>query len=412
MMDRLLRSFLWGAVPVATLLLTLMPVLAPRAMVAVIAVWLALLTLRVAIDPVPVTRAHVRHFLFLVLPFLVMLLDNLRAPDLAEGWKYTERGAALLLFPLGFLLLGAPSTAPFRRAMTDVFSAAAVALALYANIGIAIGGVPSGTGGGFAYDYRAAFSAITAIHPPYAAYFLLSAALFQLDHVLAGAWHRAWRIATIAGLFIAAALLASRMPLIAFIAAGLCIVALRLPRKKALAVAGALVGGGALIALALPGTGQRIVESFGATKMPATAYEVTSSNIRTVIAHCTREAIGEHWLLGTGQARAQATLDACYRPFGIPLLLDGSYGTHDQPLHWWLCFGIAGIGLFLVYFGALLRDAWRARDTAHLAFLVLLLGSMLTENVLARQWGTVLFACFNALFVAGRMEVGRTGQRN
>jgi len=412
MMDRLLRSFLWGAVPVATLLLTLMPVLAPRAMVAVIAVWLALLTLRVAIDPVPVTRAHVRHFLFLVLPFLVMLLDNLRAPDLAEGWKYTERGAALLLFPLGFLLLGAPSTAPFRRAMTDVFSAAAVALALYANIGIAIGGVPSGTGGGFAYDYRAAFSAITAIHPPYAAYFLLSAALFQLDHVLAGAWHRAWRIATIAGLFIAAALLASRMPLIAFIAAGLCIVALRLPRKKALAVAGALVGGGALIALALPGTGQRIVESFGATKMPATAYEVTSSNIRTVIAHCTREAIGEHWLLGTGQARAQATLDACYRPFGIPLLLDGSYGTHDQPLHWWLCFGIAGIGLFLVYFGALLRDAWRARDTAHLAFLVLLLGCMLTENVLARQWGTVLFACFNALFVAGRMEVGRTGQRN
>ena len=154
------------------------------------------------------------------------------------------------------------------------------------------------------------------------------------------------------------------------------------------------------------------MESFGAPKMPATAYEVTSSNIRTVIAHCTREAIGEHWLLGTGQARAQATLDACYRPFGIPLLLDGSYGTHDQPLHWWLCFGIAGIGLFLVYFGALLRDAWRARDTAHLAFLVLLLGCMLTENVLARQWGTVLFACFNALFVAGRMEVGRTGQRN
>ena len=83
MTDRLFRSFLWGAVPVATLLLALRPVLGQRAMVALIAAWLALLTLRAGIDPVPVTRTHLRQFGFLALPFLLMLLDNLRAPDLA-----------------------------------------------------------------------------------------------------------------------------------------------------------------------------------------------------------------------------------------------------------------------------------------------------------------------------------------
>jgi hypothetical protein len=47
-----------------------------------------------------------------------------------------------------------------------------------------------------------------------------------------------------------------------------------------------------------------------------------------------------------------------------------------------------------------LRRAWRAHDAAHLAFLVFLLLCMATENLLARQWGVVLFACFNALFIA------------
>ena len=403
-MSGLLRPFLWGAVPLSTLLLAVMPVLPTRAMVLVIVAWLVLIVLRAFVDPVPITRAQLRWCGFLALPFLLMLLDNLRAPDLAEGWKHTERSAALLLFPVGFLLLGAPSTAPFRRAMTDVFSAAAMALALYANIGITISGIPASTGGGFAYDCRAAFTAITSLHPPYAAYFLLCAALFQLDRVLCGATYRAWRIAAILLLFTSSALLASRMPLVAFLVAALCIVALRLHRGRALVLAGTILLGGVLTALALPGARQRIMESFDATAIPATQAEVNSCNIRRAIAHCTHEAIGAHWLVGTGQARAQATLDTCYQQFGIPILLDGSYGTHNQPLHWWLCFGIAGLLLFVLYFSVLLRSAWHVRDHAHFAFLVLLLLCMLTENLLARQWGVVLFASFNALFVAGRLE--------
>lgn len=406
MRDQWPRALMWGAVPLATLALACMPMLGMRAMVAVIAAWLLLLLTRAFIDPVPVGRAHLRWTLFLALPFLLMLVDIPRAPDLASGWKCVERSAALLLFPIGFLLLRAPASRGFRDAMVDVFSGAAVILALYANIGIAVSDVPADIRAepGYAYNYRAMFSAVTSLHPPYAAYYLLSSALFQITRVLDGAKARNWRISAVILLFLAAALLASRMPLFAFVAAATPVLLMRLPKRSSAIVAiSALALPTALIALT-PNARQRVAEIFRSTSAPMSEDEVTSTNIRLTLAYCSEEAIRAHWLLGTGQANAQATLDACYGRFNIPLLLDGSYGTHDQPLHWWLCFGIAGLLLFVAYFGRLLLSAWRARDLSHLAFLIFLLLCMLTENVLARQWGVVLFACLNALFIATRLE--------
>ncbi|HNK42582.1 MAG TPA: hypothetical protein PL002_15445, partial [Flavobacteriales bacterium] len=69
-------------------------------------------------------------------------------------------------------------------------------------------------------------------------------------------------------------------------------------------------------------------------------------------------------------------------------------------------FGVVGVGLYVVYFGTLLIRAWQRRDAAHLGFLVLLMLCSTTENLLTRQWGVVLFTCFNALFIAG-MEPDR-----
>jgi O-antigen ligase len=128
---------------------------------------------------------------------------------------------------------------------------------------------------------------------------------------------------------------------------------------------------------------------------------LNSVNIRLPIAKCSLELIRDHWVLGVGQANAQHTLDQCYERFQEPMLLDGSYGTHNQLLHWWLCFGLAGVALYVVYFGTLLITAWQRRDAVHLGFIVLILLCCVTENVLARQWGLVLFASFNALFLAG-----------
>ncbi len=401
MTDQWLRQLLWGAVPMSTLALACMPLLGPRAMVAVIAIWLTVLVVRALLDPVPITASMVRWCVFLALPFLLMLPDVLRGPDASIGWKYAERSTSLLLFPAGFLLLGAPASRRFRQAMIDLFSLCAALLAVYANIGVAVSDVPPEVKAmpGYAYSYRAMFSAVTSLHPPYAAYYFLTAALFQLTRALDDRKGRAWRIAALLVLFVSALLLASRMPLMAFVAAAIPLFLMRLSRRTAaLAITALLLVSVALVALA-PSARQRAAEIFLSTGPPSTESEVTSTNIRMPLAHCALETLREHWLLGTGQANAQSVLDDCYRQFDIPLLLDGSYGTHNQLLHWWLCFGIAGLVLFIVYSGVLLRRAWRARDSAHLAFLIFLLLCMMTENLLARQWGVVLFACFNALFI-------------
>jgi O-antigen ligase len=402
MPDQRLRQFLWGAVPMSTLALACMPILGPRTMVALIAIWLTVLVVRALLDPVPITASMVRWCVFLALPFLLMLPDILRAPDPSIGWKHVERSTSLLLFPVGFLLLGAPASRRFRQAMIDLFSLCAVLLAVYANIGVAVSDVPPEVKAmpGYAYSYRAMFSAVTSLHPPYAAYYFLTAALFQLTCAIDDRKARTWRIAAVIVLFISALLLASRMPLMAFVASAIPLFLLRLSRRTAaLGIVALVLGSLALIAIA-PSARQRVAEILHSTGPPSTQNEVTSTNIRMPLAHCALETLREHWLLGTGQANVQHVLDDCYRQFDIPLLLDGSYGTHNQLLHWWLCFGVAGLVLFIVYSGALLRRAWRERDSAHLAFLIFLLLCMMTENLLARQWGVVLFASFNALFIA------------
>ena len=406
MRDAWLRPFLWGAVPLSTLALGLLPILGMRAMVWVIAAWIALLVVRAFVDPVPITRRNRRWCLFLALPFLLMLLDCLRAADLAAGWKATERSASLLLFPVGSLMLGAPASARFRETLMDLFSLSALALAVFANIGVAITDLPAALEAepGYVYNYRAVFGLVSGLHPPYAAYYFFTAALFQIVRALDGAPFRAARYGSVAALFISGVLLASRMPLFAFAAAACLTMVMRMPQKQAIrAAVGVGVAFVCTIAFSL-GMRQRMTEAMHERSAPTSQHEVNSSNIRIPLAQCTRDVIGDHWLMGTGQAQAQASLDTCYRRFNIPLLLDGSYGTHNQPLHWWLCFGITGLLLFVVYFGVLLWSSWRARDVAHLALLVFLLLCMLTENLLARQWGVVLFACFNALFIAGRAE--------
>ncbi|HEX2617023.1 MAG TPA: O-antigen ligase family protein, partial [Flavobacteriales bacterium] len=150
-----------------------------------------------------------------------------------------------------------------------------------------------------------------------------------------------------------------------------------------------------------PSTRERLAQAFHSEPMP-TATTANALNIRVPITQCSLELLEQHWILGMGQPRVQPALDACYGRFGIPQLRDGSYSTHCQPLHWWIAFGLAGLAAFLVLFGVPLREAFRRADGQAVGFLLIIVLCCLTENVLARQWGVVLFAYVNALLLAGR----------
>jgi O-antigen ligase len=383
----------------AALALAAMPMLGPRNVVALIAVWSLLTVVHALAYRRAPDRSAWRWTLLLSAPFLLMVLDLPRAPDLEGGWRIVERSVSLALFPVGFLLLRSPLDQRMRHLAIDVFSVSALAVSLWTNgrmlLDPALLHVIDASA--FGDRYRAAFSRINGIHPPFAAYFFVCAALFQSLSALRTTQHRPWRIAAAVTLVISAALVGSRMPLAAFALAMVAVPNLlsgtSAPVRR---WSWAMLPICAVLAIVVPTSRQRIQEVF----TPSGEGIHHSVGIRTPILQCSIRLLEDHWILGTGQARVQPALDGCYTAYDDPALLDGSYSTHCQPLHWWIAFGLPGLAAFLLLFGISIRSALQHMDGEHLGLLLIVGLCCLTENVLARQWGVVFFALFNTLFIA------------
>jgi len=394
----------------ATIALAAMPVLGIRPLALTIALWFALLVVRLLLTP-KLTVVDRRTCLVLCAPFLLMLVDLLRSTGDHDAWVLVERSAALAIFPIAFLLLGAPSDKRIRDRSMDVFSIASLLLAVVVNCNILL--LTTDRADSFAVVYRARFGEFSGVHPPYAAYWFFAAALFQVHRALAVRRsmeeHRfiALRVVIIAGCTTAGALIGSRMPVAAFMAA--MVVLLFAHLRRSMAIGSTVLMGVCFVAtlVLLPGLRERVQELGAGSMIMPRANELTSVNIRTPITQCTFQLLEENWLLGVGQQHTQFALDACYESLDLPLMIDQGYGPHDQPLHWWLAFGVAGFAAFALLFGWSFRHAWQRSDMIHLAFLLFLLLCCFTEDLLTRQWGVVLFAFFNTLFIASHKEPHR-----
>ena len=390
---------------VATLVLAAMPVLGMRPMVAVIAGWLGIVAWHFARHPRRPSPAQVRWTLLFGAGFGLMLLDLARADDLAEAWSLAERGAALLLMPLGFLVLRAPVDKHLRREALDVFSITALLLGGYGFGSLLLHGPAPGLEdqGWSAYGVRNGFAYHTGMHATYAAYFLFLGALFQLERGLSVTTGRTIRFG--AGLLLAVLGLglAARMPAFAFGVGVLVLLWTHLDRARAIRwtvlLAGALV---AMVALISP-VRERAMQVVRTPFVIPTAGAANSVNVRAGILHCTVDLLEEHALVGLGLPEVQPALDRCEEALS-PVYRQEHYDTHCQPLHWWLAFGLPGLAAFLALFLVPLRLAWLERDGTYLVFLLFLLLCALTENLLARQWGVVLFAGMNALLFATRRK--------
>jgi O-antigen ligase len=412
MRDTTLRRYVEALVPLSTLLLAFMPIVGMKAMVFIALFWLLVLGSRAALDPSPIETNAWRWTLFLALPLLITIPDAIRAPDALSGWQFIERSSSFLVFPVGFLLLGGPSSDRFREAMMDLLTISALLLAAYGNSKMVLYGIgPRLVGDDFSMAYRSTFAWYTGIHPPYASYFFLSGAVFQLERVLDRARRPVLRLLAVVLLVLASLLIASRMPLIAFAGAAAAVIFMRLPAPKAISRAAIIFVVLLVLAALTPSFRERMAEVFSLAQERSPKVSMNSMDIRVPIAHCSLSLIEEHWLVGIGQANVQHALNGCYQQFNIPRLQDGSFGSHNQLLHWWLSFGLPGVLLYVTFFGAMLIRAWQRRDAAHMGFLVLLMLCSATENLLTRQWGVMLFTCFNALFVAAVVPVQGGGRR-
>ncbi|MBP6391514.1 MAG: O-antigen ligase family protein [Flavobacteriales bacterium] len=378
----------------ALLLLAAQPIL-PLPIAASAVVILAVVQLARAIQQhlVP-ERRDLLLVAALALPFVLLAIASLVASDHGAAWAVAERTAALAVLPICLLLMPAPPVG--RTLVLDVFSIAAVCLGLYANVGVALHDAQllSAT----ARDYREAFATRTGIHAVYAAYYFFAAALIQLH---AATEHRSpLRWSACAFLVLCGLLLASRMPIIAFACAAPVILfrgrSGGTAKRAALITLALLVLSGAL----LPSVRERMHEAWTTPAELPSSFGLNSVSERIAMLHCSVDLLEEHVWIGMGPHRVRDAMDDCLRPIANGVLADGHHGPHMQPLLWWIGLGLPGLFAFVLLFGLSAQRAWRRHDHLHLAFLLFFLLSCLTEDVLDRQWGVLLFAFLNAWMLA------------
>ncbi|MCB0793180.1 MAG: O-antigen ligase family protein [Flavobacteriales bacterium] len=342
---------------------------------------------------VPIDRWSI---LFAGAPFLLMLVDIPRAPTWSEGWQTAERASSLLVLPTVFLLLLPRFSQAQRRTWMDLFSISGLLLigfvCLTAFVRTGEAWDPSMP---LSMRVRSHFAASTGIHAVYGSYYFLVAALFLLDGSgQEGARGRARAIATIP-LVLAAAVLASRMPLLAFLVSGGYLflrTGLRKSRSRwwSFTTILLLVLGAFVWVPTLRERGMDVLTNSGEGLGPG--------SVRHAVLHCGLEVLEENWLFGVGLGRVQENMDVCYSQFDIPALLDGHHGPHNQFLTWWIGLGAIGALAFALLFLYPMQRSLALQDHIHYSFLLFILLCSLTEDLLSRQWGLVLFSTFHAIF--------------
>lgn len=378
----------------ATVALAAMPLLGMRPMVVLLALWTVIaLWHRIERQVAVVARPELRTWTVLALPMLLMLIDLLRAPDALEARTLVERSAALALVPGVFLLIGAPSDPRTQYRMMDVLAVTALLFTLGVNALMPWGTLGDPWHPGFDAAYREAFAGVSGTHPPYAAYWMLAGALFQIGRSGQAGTQRAARWVLTTVLLLGALLIGSRMPVLAFTVAASWMVLRRPGRDLRWLLLPVTVGA---LVLCAPVMRERADEVTGVFA----GHAGGSVAERGPLMRCAVEVLEEHWIAGVGQAALQPAMDMCLGENGRPDLADGAHGPHCQPITWWASLGLAGLVAYVLLFMTGMRAARRTGNDAAFAFLLFLLLCSLTEDLLTRQWGVVLFATFNSVFVA------------
>lgn len=124
-----------------------------------------------------------------------------------------------------------------------------------------------------------------------------------------------------------------------------------------------------------------------------------SFNIRNGTYKCCYEISKEVPLYGFGTGSVQGLLNTCYENyFDTDVYKNKNYNTHNQFFHFYITFGLLGFIIIIYSYVIFFKRALLVEDYAYFYFLIFFLICFLTENIINRNTGIVLFAIFNSLF--------------
>jgi len=132
----------------------------------------------------------------------------------------------------------------------------------------------------------------------------------------------------------------------------------------------------------------------------------TSTNARLDIYLCAFEKIKEKPFLGYGAGAVQPYLDACYAEKQITFDDNTkTYNSHNQYLSIALTVGVLGLLLYLLSLYPIIRIYIRQKSFLGLSILVYFLLNFLSENIIEREHGVLLYAMLLCIFFYKKDEL-------
>lgn len=168
-------------------------------------------------------------------------------------------------------------------------------------------------------------------------------------------------------------------------------------RKKAVIITVLIFFGISIFSLKTP-IKSRIDEILNTKNLYPVGLQYNSFNLRVAIYDCCINIIKRNPLIGYGPGDVQNELNECYKKFDTQAFTKISYNSHNQYFDYLASFGIFGTLIILFAFYYYCKIAVRGKNRLYLNFLILFYIVFLTENVLYRNSGMVLFVTFNCLF--------------
>lgn len=344
--------------------------------------------------------------------FLVLLISMLYTINASAGFFEIEKRAAMVVFPVIFLLRGRLLPKKTVRFYEYVFISVILIFFTWVNINIIISAkqiISEGrivstwhdvlTNEQFAFFYRRLFQKFSNIHPTYACIYSLFALGILIIQFLNGEFTNKLKLKIVNALIVLILLiyslfLAAKGPLLAFIISMVVVLFIKLKRIHFYIISSALVSIFIVAIVVLPPLKDRINEVFH----PNRTEVISSVSIRKIIFKSSLQLIKEDGLFGVGVGDVQDNLNRKYQPYHEDKFTTTSYNTHNEYFNLLLSAGVIGIISLLLTLIFPLIAAIKKNQTNLIFFILFISICFLFENILSRQKGILFFTIFYMIY--------------
>jgi O-antigen ligase len=350
-----------------------------------------------------------KRFWVLISPFLLFTISIFYSSDLVEGWKEIEIRLPLLIFPLVFGLV--PLSEKQRAVVFKFFILLTVIIPIIGFVSQLGTYYETNDSGYFYNDHLVHYAG------KQAAYFAL-----YVNIALVGVFYfwqkqqgkskleKATLLTAFSFLVVIQYLLASRMALLVMLLLIVGFIGVQLftnTSKKQIIV---MFGGFVLAVIGLTILFPKVLKRFDSITHFEYRFDNTNPinhfngeiktenwnglNTRLALWECALDVIKENPIIGTGIGDVQRDLVKNYKEKNFIFAIQTNYNTHNQYLDILLSNGILGLFVFLGFVVYSIQYAKQNKDWLLLVVLAVFLLSFVTENILNRNQGVVLFSLF------------------